>query len=179
MKRTKVLADSWDKNAGNWTRAVRDGLIPSRKAGTDDAIVRAIVSRKPSRILDVGCGEGWLIRRVSQSLKCAAVGIDGSAQLIENARQADPNSQYAVMTYATTTSCSPTSRRISRPRRRFQVSMSSLPDGRARRFSMSRASGHFRAIARCANTAAKSGTSNPHKPGSLDSDTAFAQCGQR
>jgi len=100
MEWTKALAESWNQNAGNWTRAVRESLIPSRKAGTDDAIVSAIVSRRPSRMLDVGCGEGWLIRRVAQTIKCRAVGIDGSAQLIEDAKAADPISQYRVMNYA-------------------------------------------------------------------------------
>jgi len=80
MERTKALIESWDKNAANWARAVREGLIPSRRAGTDDAIVSAIFSRRPSRILDVGCGEGWLIRRICQLTNCVAVGIDGSAQ---------------------------------------------------------------------------------------------------
>jgi SAM-dependent methyltransferase len=100
MERTKALAESWEKNAANWTRAVREGLIPSRKAGTDIAIVNAIVARQPSRILDVGCGEGWLIRRVRQLTTCTAVGIDGSALLIEDAKRADGNSQYETMSYA-------------------------------------------------------------------------------
>jgi SAM-dependent methyltransferase len=100
MDRTKALASSWDKNAANWTRAVRDGLIPSRKAGTDDAIVKAIAGRKPSRMLDAGCGEGWLIRRVRQLTTCTAVGIDGSALLIKDAQRADGNSQYETMSYA-------------------------------------------------------------------------------
>jgi len=104
MDRTKAIAISWDKNAANWTRAVRGALIPSRKAGTDDAIVKAIVARKPPRMLDVGCGEGWLIRRVRQLTRCAAVGIDGSALLIGEAKQADPNSQYETMSYAELTS---------------------------------------------------------------------------
>jgi SAM-dependent methyltransferase len=104
MDRTKALAISWDKNAANWARAVRGDLIPSRTAGTDAAIVNAIFARKPSRMLDVGCGEGWLIRRVRQLTNCAAVGIDGSAVLIEEAKQADANSQYETMSYAELTS---------------------------------------------------------------------------
>ena len=100
MDRSKSLAGSWDKNAGNWTRAVREGQIPSRRAGTDDAIVAAVVARKPARLLDVGCGEGWLIRRVVEALDCQAVGIDGSASLIEDARAADPKGDYRVLGYA-------------------------------------------------------------------------------
>ena len=99
MDRSKSLSGSWDKNAGNWTRAVREGQIPSRRAGTDDAIVAAIVARKPTRLLDVGCGEGWLIRRVVDVLGCDAVGIDGSASLIEDARAAHPKGDYRVLGY--------------------------------------------------------------------------------
>ncbi|NNG02791.1 MAG: class I SAM-dependent methyltransferase [Inquilinus sp.] len=98
--RSKALAGSWDKNAGNWARAVRDGLIPSRRAGTDEAIVNAILAHKPARLLDVGCGEGWLIRRVAQSIDCQALSIDGSAALIADARQADPRHAYRVFAYA-------------------------------------------------------------------------------
>ena len=99
MNRSKSLAGSWDKNAGNWTRAVREGQIPSRRAGTDEAIVAAIVARKPARLLDVGCGEGWLIRRVVEALDCEAIGIDGSASLIEDGRAADPDGDYRVLGY--------------------------------------------------------------------------------
>lgn len=99
MNRSKSLAGSWDRNAGNWTRAVREGEIPSRRAGTDDAVVRAILDRKPVRLLDVGCGEGWLIRRIGETLDCQAVGIDGSAALIEDARKADPGGDYRVVPY--------------------------------------------------------------------------------
>ena len=100
MSRSKSLSRSWDRNAGNWTKAVREGLIPSRRAGTDDAIVGAILGCKPARLLDVGCGEGWLIRRVAQSLDCEAVGIDGSAALIADAGAADPDHDYRVVGYA-------------------------------------------------------------------------------
>ena len=90
---------SWDTNAANWTRAVREGLIASRKAGTDEAVVQAILRRRPRRLLDVGCGEGWLVRRVTRLAGCVAVGVDGSAALIEAARAADPTNRYCHLTY--------------------------------------------------------------------------------
>lgn len=99
MDQRDALASSWRKNAENWTRAVREGLIPSRGAGTDDAIVEAICRRKPRSFLDVGCGEGWLVRRIVERTGCAALGIDGSAQLVEAARQADPAGRYQQVTY--------------------------------------------------------------------------------
>ncbi len=99
MDRSKTLSKSWDGNAGNWTKAVREGQIPSRRAGTDDAIVTAILNNEPSRLLDVGCGEGWLIRRILQSAECEAVGIDGSEALIADAAQADSKSDYRAFGY--------------------------------------------------------------------------------
>lgn len=99
VTRADDLEQSWIANAANWTRAVREGLIPSRKAGTDAAIVDTIVERKPRRLLDVGCGEGWLIRAIKAKLSCEAVGIDGSPSLIRDAAAADPEGTYLVLRY--------------------------------------------------------------------------------
>jgi len=96
----KALAESWDRNAANWTRVVREGLIPSRRAGTDAAILRAIAERSPRWLLDIGCGEGWLIRAAEAVTGCAGVGIDGSSGLIAAAQAADSVNRYAVLDYA-------------------------------------------------------------------------------
>jgi SAM-dependent methyltransferase len=95
-----TLAQSWDRNASNWTRVVRDGLIPSRRAGTDAAILDAIAERMPKRLLDIGCGEGWLIRAASARIGCAAVGVDGAEALIAVARAADPANEYRVLDHS-------------------------------------------------------------------------------
>jgi len=99
MSRKSDLEDSWQRNAENWTRAVRDRLIPSRNAGTDAAIVDAIVRRKPARFLDMGCGEGWLCRAVTEKTGCTATGLDGTAALIEAAQAADPDGCYRTLSY--------------------------------------------------------------------------------
>jgi len=99
MDKKKALADSWTQNAANWTRAVRDRAIASRKAGTDAAILDAIAAREPARFLDAGCGEGFHVRRVAELTGCAAVGFDGSVALVEAARAADPGNRYILMTY--------------------------------------------------------------------------------
>lgn len=75
------LARSWRTNAAAWTSAVREQKIASRRAGTDAAIVEAVLSERPSRVLDVGCGEGWLARALAVR-GCAVVGIDSSPELI-------------------------------------------------------------------------------------------------
>jgi SAM-dependent methyltransferase len=99
MERNKAIRESWDRNAGLWVRAVREGLIASRKAGTDQAILDAIAGRKPERLLDVGCGEGWLIRRAREMTGCAGIGFDGCAALIEAACKSDPQGRYEIATY--------------------------------------------------------------------------------
>ncbi|HEU0012946.1 MAG TPA: class I SAM-dependent methyltransferase [Longimicrobium sp.] len=82
---TTGLARSWEANADAWTRAVREGRIESRRVATDDAILRAILDRAPRRVLDVGCGEGWLCRALAEH-GIDAIGVDGSAPLIRAAR---------------------------------------------------------------------------------------------
>ena len=99
MNRHDALTRSWDRNADNWTRVVRDRLIPSRRAGTDDAVLNAIAERAPKRLLDIGCGEGWLIRAAVARAGCAGVGVDGAAALIEAARAADPANGYFRLDY--------------------------------------------------------------------------------
>jgi SAM-dependent methyltransferase len=99
MTHASDLERSWTANAANWTRAVREGLIPSRKAGTDAAIVEAVAARTPKRLLDVGCGEGWLCRQVRARTGCACVGVDLSADLVRDAAAADPAGSYLVLTY--------------------------------------------------------------------------------
>lgn len=99
MSRKSDLEASWKRNAENWTRAVRDRLIPSRTAGTDAAIVDAIARRKPARFLDMGCGEGWLCRAVTEKTGCTATGLDGTAALIEAAQAADPDGCYITLSY--------------------------------------------------------------------------------
>lgn len=81
------LARSWEANAAAWTRAVREGRIESRRLATDQAVLAAVLERTPSRVLDVGCGEGWLCRALGDH-GIQAVGVDGSAPLVEAARAA-------------------------------------------------------------------------------------------
>jgi SAM-dependent methyltransferase len=100
MTHAAELERSWIANAANWTRAVREGLIPSRKAGTDAAIVDAIVARRPRQMLDVGCGEGWLCRRLRLLTGCETTGIDSSPDLIRDAFETDPTGRYLVLRYA-------------------------------------------------------------------------------
>ncbi len=80
MSRETRLADSWHDNAAAWTHAVRSGAIASRKV-TDGAILAATLDRRPRKVLDLGCGEGWLMRALTDQ-GCPVQGVDGSAPLV-------------------------------------------------------------------------------------------------
>jgi 2-polyprenyl-3-methyl-5-hydroxy-6-metoxy-1,4-benzoquinol methylase len=77
---------SWHVNAEPWTAAVRSQGIATRKLVTDQAIVDAVCSVHPRRVLDIGCGEGWLARAL-QGLGIGVVGIDVVPALIAAARR--------------------------------------------------------------------------------------------
>lgn len=93
----QAIVESWSKNAGPWTRAVREKHIESRRLVTDLAIVEAVLSRSPKSVLDIGCGEGWLAREL-RTRTIDVIGIDATAQLIENARRAG-GGQFHVASY--------------------------------------------------------------------------------
>jgi 2-polyprenyl-3-methyl-5-hydroxy-6-metoxy-1,4-benzoquinol methylase len=84
-------------NAAAWTSAVRGGHIASRRAGTDAAIVDAVLQRRPARLLDAGCGEGWLSRAIARH-GVEVTGFDGSSHLIETAKQAGA-AHYLQLSY--------------------------------------------------------------------------------
>ena len=77
----QAIVDAWHGAATPWTRAVREHAIESRKLVTDDAIVRTVLARAPGRVLDVGCGEGWLAHRLSKA-GLHVTGVDTVPELI-------------------------------------------------------------------------------------------------
>ena len=87
--RAAAIAASWEANAAAWTEAVREGRIASRRIGTDAAVVAAILRAASSpapRVLDVGCGEGWLARALVPH-GARTVGVDASPALVARARE--------------------------------------------------------------------------------------------
>jgi 2-polyprenyl-3-methyl-5-hydroxy-6-metoxy-1,4-benzoquinol methylase len=82
------IIDSWRTNAAPWTAAVRDQRIESRRLVTDRAIVDAVMSRQPRSVLDIGCGEGWLVRALAERGVPDLIGVDAVPALIEQARAA-------------------------------------------------------------------------------------------
>jgi 2-polyprenyl-3-methyl-5-hydroxy-6-metoxy-1,4-benzoquinol methylase len=79
------IIESWHTNADAWTDAVRAGAIASRKLCTDRAIVDAVAACAPRSVVDIGCGEGWLVRALA-ARGIPALGVDAIPALVEQAR---------------------------------------------------------------------------------------------
>lgn len=93
---------SWQENATPWTLAVRQAKIRSRTLVTNQAIIDAVLAHKPSRLLDMGCGEGWLSWHLA-SQGVSVLGVDAIAALIDAARQSPshtgPSPEFLVLAY--------------------------------------------------------------------------------
>ena len=79
------IIKSWNKNALEWIKVIENADIESRKF-TNKAILQLIGNSPAIKVLDVGCGEGWLTRSLGTMGKYA-VGLDAIAQLLENAKK--------------------------------------------------------------------------------------------
>jgi 2-polyprenyl-3-methyl-5-hydroxy-6-metoxy-1,4-benzoquinol methylase len=91
------IVESWRKNASPWTAAVRQNQIASRALVTNQAVVDAVLSRSPHTALDIGCGEGWLSRALTQH-GIHTIGIDVVPALIEEARRAG-GGEFRLVSY--------------------------------------------------------------------------------
>ena len=85
---------AWSDNAAPWTAAVCGGAIRSRTLVTNGAIVDAVRSRAPRSGIDIGCGEGWLVRALDG---IDMIGIDVVPDLVAQARRA--GGDFRVLSY--------------------------------------------------------------------------------
>ena len=83
------IIDSWHTNAAAWIKAIKNEEIESRKIVTNMAIVNTILAHKPKKVLDIGCGEGWLTRILSNT-NIIVFGIDAISALIDYANKMGP-----------------------------------------------------------------------------------------
>jgi 2-polyprenyl-3-methyl-5-hydroxy-6-metoxy-1,4-benzoquinol methylase len=90
-----TLMQSWHHNAPSWIEAIRTGAIESRLRVTNQAILLAVMGRQPEHVLDLGCGEGWLLRALAER-GIKAIGVDGDATLVEAARAAGSSPVHLV-----------------------------------------------------------------------------------
>ena len=86
MDREQNIIQSWHANADKWIRLIDSNGIESRKLVTNKAILDAILSKKPSSVLDIGCGEGWLVKELHDH-GIAVGGMDVIPGLIKKAKE--------------------------------------------------------------------------------------------
>ena len=90
MKKTPIeLFSEWAKNG-------RDIAMQSgHKKSVEMMLHFATKDLKQFSFIDAGCGNGWVVRDVSKSVKCInATGVDGSLEMIMKAKGVDRNNSY-------------------------------------------------------------------------------------
>lgn len=75
---------TWEENAEEWIKTISEESIASRKF-TNKAIIDSILETDAEKIIDIGCGEGWLTHTLENRDK-NVVGIDGIETLLTHAR---------------------------------------------------------------------------------------------
>lgn len=81
-----AILQSWRNNVRPWVAAIENGEIASRVHVTNQAIMDAVTRCAPKTVLDVGCGEGWLVRElVARGID--ALGVDAIPEFIACAQQ--------------------------------------------------------------------------------------------
>ena len=76
--------NTWEENADFWVQIIRGDHDRYRTSLTNAAVLDAIGPATGLRILDAGCGEGYMARELA-SQGADVLGVDSSANLIEAA----------------------------------------------------------------------------------------------
>jgi ubiquinone/menaquinone biosynthesis C-methylase UbiE len=82
---TEVIRHHWDRRAATFDERDGHGLVNDEQREAWHDLLSRLVGRAPQRVLDVGCGTGFLALRLAE-LGHIATGVDLSDQMIEQAR---------------------------------------------------------------------------------------------
>lgn len=88
MTHSHDIRTSWEANAANWIATIENNELESRSLVTNAAIVDTILRYQPQKVLDLGCGEGWLSRELRKQ-GIEVWGSDAVAALVEAAEAKD------------------------------------------------------------------------------------------
>jgi 2-polyprenyl-3-methyl-5-hydroxy-6-metoxy-1,4-benzoquinol methylase len=74
--------DTYANNSDFWIKIIREKLDRYRTDLTDQAVLQALGDVRELRVLDGGCGEGYMSRLIAARGAREVVGIDTSSSLI-------------------------------------------------------------------------------------------------
>ena len=79
-----------------WADLDKDfGMEKNHKNSVENMLDFATEDKLPFSFIDAGCGNGWVVRKVSKFSNCTqAIGIDGSEKMILKARKIEPKLNY-------------------------------------------------------------------------------------
>lgn len=88
---------------GEWAEQGKDrGMEKSHAMPVEDMLDFVLSEKSAERdtfsFLDLGCGNGWVVRKMAKNNLCnRAVGIDGARQMISNARRLSENQSEYIL----------------------------------------------------------------------------------
>jgi len=89
----------WKSNADFWIKIIRQKLDPYRLKLTDKALLKFLKNqKKPLKVLDAGCGEGYLCRKIAK-LGHKVFGIDFCEKLLISAKTYEKKRPLGIKYY--------------------------------------------------------------------------------
>src|SRR5256885_4271530 len=83
---TEVIRHHWDRKASTFDDEIGHSLVSDEQRHAWLDLLSRLAGRSPGRVLDVGCGTGFLALRFAE-LGHTVTGIDLSPQMIDRARR--------------------------------------------------------------------------------------------
>ena len=91
----KEVRDFWDRVADDWELQGGDEGDSNRRLNSDPVLWKLAGEVRGMRVLDVGCGTGYLSRQLNDS-GAHVTGVDLSARMIDIARRKHPDITFHV-----------------------------------------------------------------------------------
>jgi len=92
-----ITMDSVSQIFDKWAKNGRDELMEKEHGENVIKFLKTISFDRPFSFLDVGCGNGWVVRKIAENNYCKkAIGIDKSRNMISqaNAKKINQNEKY-------------------------------------------------------------------------------------
>ena len=80
-----------------WADVGRDEGMERGHAASGEVMLERLLDgwNRPFTAVDIGCGNGWVVRRLANHQHCArAIGVDGAPAMIAKAKAVDPEGDY-------------------------------------------------------------------------------------